>query len=71
MKTTRLSAALAAGLGVLMAGAGWAETLRIGVNDGAQCGPGWDGYVRFNYATTPALMDDLCARLTRALTEGR
>lgn len=31
MKTTRLSAALAAGLGVLMAGAGWAETLRIGV----------------------------------------
>ncbi|PTX03381.1 MalY/PatB family protein [Pararhodobacter aggregans] len=47
------------------------DRARVGVNDGAQCGPGWDGYVRFNYATTPALMDDLCARLTRALTEGR
>ncbi len=45
------------------------ERAKLGVNDGAAFGPGWDGFVRFNFATTPALFDDLCARVTRALTE--
>ena len=43
------------------------DNARIGVIDGASFGPGWNGFARLNYATTPALVDALCSRLTQAL----
>lgn len=45
------------------------DNARVGVNDGVHFGPGWGNYVRINYATTPDIFDELCARITRAVKD--
>jgi cysteine-S-conjugate beta-lyase len=43
------------------------ERARVGLHSGAEFGPGGETCVRLNFATSPAILDDLLDRMTRAI----
>jgi cysteine-S-conjugate beta-lyase len=43
------------------------EQARIGLNDGAEFGPPGEGYVRLNFATAPAILEQILERLAAAV----
>jgi cysteine-S-conjugate beta-lyase len=43
------------------------EQARIGLNDGAEFGPPGEGYVRLNFATAPAILEQILERLASAV----
>ncbi len=43
------------------------ESAKVGLNDGAAFGAGGEGFVRFNFATSRAILDEALTRLERVL----
>ena len=47
------------------------EQARIGLNDGAEFGPPGEGCVRLNFATAPAILDEILERFVSAVRAAR
>ncbi len=47
------------------------DEARVGLYDGAEFGPGGDGFVRLNFATAPGILDELVDRMAAAVARQR
>jgi cystathionine beta-lyase len=45
------------------------ERARLGLSNGESFGPGGEGFVRVNFATSRAILEEVLARMTEALEQ--